>query len=225
MLNFTFEQRRAPSLATSNALYNGAVTAMTPVPTSIKQLLATSSEDQIRQWAEDVSAISEQYAVGFLTPLNESWQVGGDFNLTNTGALPAQTLDDGTVLPATPATGNIYTYSLRAIGSGLVTTNDVNVFTLSMNQGDTYHGELFAYNNTTRLGRWTLEPSLKYYQQQTDPNTDVVRWTPEFHLIYQLKDRLSLEADYTYEHVTTTSPGSSDVSQQHFFYAGYRWDI
>jgi hypothetical protein len=48
-------------------LYNSAVTAMSPVPTSIKQLLATSSEDQIRQWAEDVSAITEQYAVGFLT--------------------------------------------------------------------------------------------------------------------------------------------------------------
>ncbi|WP_310446028.1 hypothetical protein [Thiobacillus sp.] len=224
-LSFTFEQRRAPSLATSNALYNSAVTAMSPVPTSIKQLLATSSEEQIRQWAEDVSAITEQYAVGFLTPLNENWQVGGDVNLTNTGALPGQTLDDGTVLPPTPATGNIYTYSLRAIGSGLLRDNDVNVFTLSLNQGDTYHGELFAFNNTTRIGAWTLEPSLKYYQQQTDPATDLTRWTPEFHLIYQLKGSLSLEADYTYEHSKTTSPGSSDVSQQHFFYAGYRWDI
>lgn len=225
IFNFLLEQRRTPSLATSNALYNAAVTSMSPVPTSIKQLLATTTEDQIRVWAEDSSAVSKQAAAGFLMPLNETWQVGGDFNLTNTGALPGQTLADGTVLPPTPATGNIYTYSLRAIGSSFLRANDVNVFTLSLNQGDTYHGELLAYNNTTRLNRWTLEPSLKYYQQATDPNTELVRWTPEIHVAYQWKDNLSLEADYTYEHSTTDSPGNHEVSQQHFFYVGYRWDI
>ena len=78
---------------------------------------------------------------------------------------------------------------------------------------------------TTRPNLWTLEPSLKYYQQQTDPDTRLVRWTPEIHLTYLWRDNLSLEADYTYEHATTTSPGNQDVSQQHFFYAGYRWDI
>jgi len=225
MVNFLLERRRAPLLTTSNALYNPAVTNMSPVPTSIGQLLQTNSENQVRLWAKDVSAISEQAMVGFLTPLNEIWQVGADFSLSNTGALPGETLSDGTVLAPTPPTGNIYTYSMRGIGSGLLTMNDVNVFTLSLNRGDTYHGELLAYNNTTRLNRWTLEPSLKYYQQHTDPETDLVRWTPEMHLTYLWKDNLSLEADYTYEHATTTSPGNQDVSQQHFFYAGYRWDI
>ena len=198
---------------------------MSPIPTSIEQLLQTDSEDQIRTWAEEASAISESATAGFLTPLSEIWQLGGDFSWSRTGDLPGQTLDDGTVIPPTPATGNIYIYSLRAIGSGLLTTNDVNVFSLSLNNGDIYHGELFVYNNTTRLGRWTLEPSLKYYQQQSDPDTDLARWTPELHLTYLWKDNLSLEADYTYEHSTTTSPDSQDVSQQHFFYAGYRWDI
>jgi len=225
IFNFLLEQRRTPSLATSNALYNAVVTSMSPVPTSISQLLATFTEDQIRALAEDSSAISKQAAVGFLTPLNDNWQVGADFNLVNTGALPGQTLADGTVLPPSPATGNIYTYSLRAIGSSFLRANDVNVFTLSLNQADTYHGELLAYNNTTRLDRWTLEPSLKYYQQATDPNTDLARWTPEIHVTYLWKGNLSLEADYTYEHTTTDSPGNHEVSQQHFFYLGYRWDI
>ncbi|MHB1085178.1 MAG: hypothetical protein ACYCZA_10110 [Thiobacillus sp.] len=137
---------------------------MVPIPTRIKQLLQTNTEDQIRTWARDSSALSKSVTAGFLTPLNETWQLGGDFSLSNTGALPGQTLDDGTVIPPTPATGNIYTYSLRAIGSSLLTSNDVNVFSVSLNKGDTYHGELFIYNNTTRMGRWTIEPSLKYYQ-------------------------------------------------------------
>jgi tetratricopeptide (TPR) repeat protein len=223
--SFGLDYRRSPPLTTSAALYNSAVTGMTPIPTSIEQLLKTDSEDQIRTWAEEASAISESATAGFLTPLSEKWQLGGDFSWSRTGDLPGQTLDDGTVIPPTPATGNIYVYSLRAIASGLLVTNDVHVFSLSQNQGETYHGELLVYNNTTRLGRWTLEPSLKYYQQQTDPSTDLTRWTPGLHLAYLWKDNLSLEADYTFEHATTTSLDTEDISQQHFFYAGYRWDI
>jgi tetratricopeptide (TPR) repeat protein len=223
--NFLLERRRAPLLTTSNALYNSAVTSMSPVPSSIGQLLQTNSETQIRQWAADASAISEQAMVGFISPINETWQVGADFNLTNTGALPGETLSDGTVLAPTPATGNIYTYSMRGIGSSLLTENDINVFTLSLNKGDTYHGELLAFNNTTRLDVWTLEPSLKYYQQTSDPDINLVRWTPEIRLTYLWRNTLSLEADYTYEYSTTSSPGNNEVSQQHLFYLGYRWDI
>lgn len=225
MLSFLLDYRRSPLLTTSVALYNAAVTGMSPIPTSIKQLLATSTEDQIRTWAENSSAVSKLFQVGYITPLNATWQVGGDFNLTNTGPLPSATLSDGTVLPATPATGNIYAYSLRAIGSGLLMANDVNVFTLSLNKGDTFDGQLLAYNNVTRLERWTLEPSLKYYQQASDPDTRLARWTPEFHVTYLWKGNLSLEADYIYEYSTTTSPGNNEISQQHFFYVGYRWDI
>jgi tetratricopeptide (TPR) repeat protein len=223
--NFLLERRRAPLLTTSNALYNSAVTSLSPVPTSIGELLQTNSETQIRQWAADASATSEQAMVGFLSPINETWQVGADFNLTNTGALPGETLADGTVLAPTPATGNIYTYSMRGIGSGLLFENDINVFTLSLNKGDTYHGELLAFNNTTRLDVWTLEPSLKYYQQTSDPDINLVRWTPEIRLTYLWRNTLSLEADYTYEYSTTSSPGNNEVSQQHLFYLGYRWDI
>jgi tetratricopeptide (TPR) repeat protein len=224
--NFGLDYRRSPPLTTTAALYNAAVTGMSPVPVSIKQLRLTESEDQIRTWAQGASAISKSATAGFLTPLNETWQLGGDFSWASTGALPGQTLDDGTIIPPTPATGNIYTYALRAIGSSLLTANDVHVFNLSLNQGDTYHGEMLVYNNTTRLGPWTLEPSLKYYQQQTDPNTDLVRWTPEIRLTYKREgSNLSLEADYTYEHSTETAPGDESISQQHFFYVGYRWDI
>lgn len=225
MFSFLLDYRRSPLLTTSVALYNAAVTSMSPIPTSIKQLLATSTEDQVRTWADNSSAVSKLFQAGYITPLNKTWQAGGDFNLTNTGALPGSTLSDGTVLPPTPATGNIYAYSLRAIGSGLLMANDVNVFTLSLNKGNTFNGQLLAYNNVTRLERWTLEPSLKYYQQKSDPDTNLARWTPEIHLTYLWKGNLSLEADYIYEHSTTTSPGNNEVSQQHFFYVGYRWDI
>lgn len=225
MLSFLLDYRRSPFLTTSVALYNAAVTSMVPIPTSIKQLLGTSTEDQIRTWASNSSAVSKLLQVGYITPLNKIWQAGGDFSLTNTGALPGATLSDGTVLPPTPATGNIYAYSMRAIASGLLMANDVNVFTLSLNKGNTFDGQLLAYNNVTRLNRWTLEPSLKYYHQTSNPDTKLARWTPEAHLTYLWKGNLSLEADYIFEYSTTTSPGNQEISQQHFFYVGYRWDI
>lgn len=225
MFNFLLDRRRAPSLATTDALYNQTVTSLIPVPTSIKQLLLVKTEDQIRALAESTSAISEQSLIGMTMPLNSSWQLGSDLGLSRTGALPAVTLADGTTLAATPATGNIYTFSLRGIGTNLFSTQDVNVFTLSLNKGDLYHGELLAYNNVTNWERWTLEPSLQYYQQQTQPSTDLARWTPGMRLTYKLKDSLSFEADYSFDYSVTDDTVTRDVAKNHSFYVGYRWDI
>jgi hypothetical protein len=36
---------------------------------------------------------------------------------------------------------------------------------------------------------------------------------------------LSFDIEYIYEHATTDSPGTQDVSQTHYFSVGYRWDF
>jgi tetratricopeptide (TPR) repeat protein len=224
------DRRRAPTLSTNNALYNGTVTAMTPVPTTIKQLLNTFSEDQIRTLAEDATAVAYQAQLGVTTPLNATWQLGADFGLTNIGALPQVTLDDGTVLEPSPATGNIYNYVLRAIGTNLFSGRDIHVFSLSYTRAaessPAFDGIQVAYNNTTYLGdKWSLEPSLKFYAQHTDPETDLKRWTPGIRLSYRIKETLSLDAEYIFEYADTTSPGAQDVSQTHYASIGYRWDF
>ena len=229
--NLLLDRRRAPTLSTNNALYNSAVTALpAPIPTTIKQLLATYSEDQIRALAEDATAIAYQAQFGVTTPLSETWQLGADFGLTNIGALPQVTLDDGTVLNPSPSTGNIYNYALRAIGTNLFSGRDIHVFSLSYtdapNSTPAFNGVQVAYNNTTYLGnKWVLEPSLKYYSQQTDPSTDLKRWTPGIRISYRIKETLSLDAEYIYEHATANSPGTQDISQTHYFSIGYRWDF
>lgn len=228
--NLLLDRRRAPALSTNNALYNSAVTAMVPVPVSIKQLLATFSEDQIRVLAEDATAIAYQAQFGVTTPLSATWQLGADLGLTNIGALPQVILDDGTVLNPSPATGNIYNYALRAIGSNLFSGRDIHVFSLSYTRAPestpAFDGLQLAYSNTAYLGdKWVLEPSLKYYRQQTDPGTDLTRWTPGIRVSYRIKEALSLDGEYIYEHATTTSPGTEDISQTHYFSVGYRWDF
>ena len=89
-----------------------------------------------------------------------------------------------------------------------------------------FSGIQLAYNNTTYLGdKWVLEPSLKYYRQQTDPSTTLSRWTPGIRVSYRIKESLSIDIEYIYEHASTTSPGTQDASQTHYFSVGYRWDF
>ena len=228
--NLLLDRRRAPTLSTNNALYNSFVTSLVPVPDTIEQLLDTYSENQVRTWAEDATAVSKQAQFSLTTPLNETWQFGADFGLINIGALPAVTLDDGTVIEPSPATGNIYNYVLRAIGTNLFSGRDIHVFSLSYVDAPEsalpYSGVQIAYNNTTYLGnKWVLEPSLKYYLQNTDPSTDLKRWTPGLRLSYRVKETLSFDVEYIFEHATTNSPGTEDVSQTHYYSAGYRWDF
>jgi hypothetical protein len=83
-----------------------------------------------------------------------------------------------------------------------------------------------AYNDAIYLGdKWVLELSLKYYRHQTDPGTDVSRWTPGILLSYRIKESLSFDVEYIFEHATTTSPGTQDISNTHYFSLGYRWDF
>ncbi len=228
--NLLLDRRRAPTLSTHNALYNSVVTSLIPIPTSIKQLLTVRTEDQIRALAEDATAIATQAQFGLTTPLNPGWQLGADIGLTNIGALPQVTLDDGTVLNPSPATGNIMNYALRAIGTNLFSGRDINVFSLSYTDAPestpSFTGVQIAYNNTTYLGdKWSLEPSLKYYRQQTDPSTELKRWTPGIRVSYRIRESVSLDGEYIYEHATTDSPGTQDISQTHYFSLGYRWDF
>lgn len=203
---------------------------MLPVPTSIKQLLTTFSEDQIRALALNASAIAYQAQFGVTTPLSKTWQLGGDFILTNIGALPQVTLDDGTILNPSPPTGNIYSYNVRAIGTNLFSGRDIHVFSLSYTDAPSstpaFNGVQVAYNNTTYLGnKWVLEPSIKLYWQHTEPSTDLARWTPGIRLSYRIKESLSFDGEYIFEHADTTGPGTEDISKTHFFSVGYRWDF
>jgi tetratricopeptide (TPR) repeat protein len=228
-ISLLLDRRRAPTLSTNNALYNNTVTAMVPPPTSIKQLLNIYSEDEIRALAENATAVAYQAQLSLTQPLNPTWQLGLDIGMVNIGALPAVTLPDNTVIEPSPATGNMYSTSLRAIGTNLYSGRDINVFSLSYTNAPqstpAFNGVQLAYNNTTYLGdKWLLEPSLKYYRQQTDPNIDLARWTPGIRLSYRVKETLSLDGEYIYEHTTTDSPGTQDISQTHYFSLGYRWD-
>jgi hypothetical protein len=232
--NFYFDRSLAPFLSTTNALYSPAIAGATPpAPITIKELLqGTSSlglftEDQIRAITEGITAVSLQGALGFTKPINETWKIGNDFNWSRTGALPGQTLDNGLVIDPQPATGNVYSYSIKGIGANLLTSNDTNVFSLTVNKSDTTRGITLLYNNATIWNSWTFKPVLQIQRQHTETSSDTsdkTTLTPDFTVSYELRDSLSFEAEYTFEHTVTDSTASGkEKFQHHFFSLGYRW--
>ena len=216
--NALYDRRRAPSLATTNAVYGQPTT-------SISQLLLTVSEDQLREQALAITAIATQGLLGVTQSVTEKWQVGFDARYTNVGALPATEIN-GIQVPAQPATGNIWSYQMQAIGTNLYSARDFNVFGATYLTGPTYDGWLYSYNNVTRVGeRWTLEPSLRFYRQNDIFENNMRRLTPGLRLTYFLRQNFALEFEMASETTRTTGPAADDRTQRYFWYVGYRADM
>lgn len=217
-LNVLFDRRRAPSLTTTNALFGQGTT-------SIMTLLQSMTEEEIRRQARDVTATANQALIGFTTPLSKRWQIGADARLTNVGALPATVINELPV-PAQPATGNIWSYSIQTIGTNLLSGRDTHVLTGTLLRSPNFDGWLAAYNHLSFLtDNWTFEPSFKYYAQKDILDTQLTRMTPGLRLVYRIHQSVALEADALWERSKTVSTTVEDVTTRTFFSVGYRVDF
>jgi tetratricopeptide (TPR) repeat protein len=211
------DQRKAPSLATSNSVYGQTTT-------SVSTLLQTYTQQQLRQQAQGITSDVKQILASVTTPVSKSWQLGADYRLTNVGALPGVTDPvTGVVLPPTPGTGNIYGYTLQAIGSNLYSGRDISVLSSTYLKSPTYHGSYLSYNNLTGIGpNWTAEPAIRYYTQRDNMDTRINRYTAVLKLSYMWGQHVSLEGEYDYEKTITESLLQREDARNQFFYVGYR---
>jgi len=216
--NLLWDRRRAPTLATTNAII-GQPTS------SIRALLQTSTEDQLRQAALDITAVALQGSAGFTTPITERWQVGADARLINVGALP-EVVFNGVTIPAQPETGNILSYTVQAIGTRLYSPRDSNVWSVGLVNAQTYDSWLLTYNNVTHIAEnWSVEPSIRYYSQDDVTGVKLSRLSPGLRLTWRPSPWSALEFDGLYEHTSTKASSVSDTSRRSFFSLGYRLDL
>lgn len=221
-INLLWDRRRAPTLTTTNAVIGQPTT-------SISALLATNSEDKVREAALNVTAVALQASLGFTTPVSERWQVGADVRLINVGPLP-EVVFNGVTIPAQPATGDILSYSIQWIGSKLYSPRDSNVWNLSYSSADSYDSWLVTYNNVTRVSdKWSLEPSFRFYTQHDVLQTRLVRLTPGLRVTWSPTLGSAIEFDGLWERTrtTTTTIGGTgtDTSSRYFYSLGYRLDL
>lgn len=239
--NTLLDHRLAPTLMTSNALFNA------PSGSTIESLLTTMTQEQLRQQAITNTPTFDTYMLGVSHNLNTTWQVGGDvkrFNLSAPPSSPTVT----TIL----GTGATMAYTVQTIANGLFRKRDLSVLSLSFLDGETYQGTSLAFTHRMLFqDRWTLDLALSYYLQQGEPlesivdpgtgpethsiQTDSNRITPAIRISYRWGKNITFETEFGTEknitqvvdtNITSSSSSTTDQdTSRRFFMLGYRWDF
>lgn len=213
--NLTVDHRHSPLLQTSNAVIG-------ETDSSIKSQLLTLTEEQLRAQAVDRTAVLNLYLAGVTHTLNPTWQIGGNvqsFNLSGTPASGSR--------PAIPDSGDTLIYTVQGIGNSLFTNkHDISVLSLSYITNPAYDGTSIAISNrAVYRDRWTIDLSLRYYQQTSDQDVSLTRYTPQVRLGYRWRDRLTFEAEVGIEKSSEDSATTSTETTNHFYTLGYRWEF
>lgn len=217
--NLLADYRMTPSLQTANALIGEPSSSM-------HRLLGTVSESRVREMALDRTAVARLLFLGVTKPVNTTWQLGADFRLSNIGALPAMLSSTGILIPASPATGDVYNVNLQAIGTGLLAKRDITVFNAGLIAGPSYRGRSFAINNLSVLNeKWTVEPSLRMYWQRDTLDNDLRRLSPGLRVSYRWREKTAFEFEGALEHTRISGPTQNEHTLRKFFSIGYRIDI
>jgi len=217
-----YDRRKQPLLSLGNTLFF-VDPNLTVRPTTITELLATSTIEALRERARLLTATSTQGAFGFMTPVSKSWQVGFDLRLSNTTAV-APVPD---ILPTgLPSTGDIWSLGGQLIGTNLYSPRDTHVLIANVVRGPTFQGELLSYNNASSLNsEWQLEPSLKLYHQTDDTGLKMTRWTPGLRVTWRLIRQVAIESEVSVESAKTSGPNRSEDSTRTFYYLGARFEF
>ena len=225
----SLDHRRSPVLMLTSA---SDVTGM-----NINTLVNTVGDRAARRDIVRITPITNMLSAGLMHPYSEKWQFGGDFQVSSMSATEAsQNLPLTTQMPTQYAaqkdTGNTYVYSARAIGSGVLFSNDMTVFSGSYIDASkttgttTYSAQSYSVTHVARPSEgWQIDTSLRLYYQNRSDGEKLDRINPVLRALYNLNRHLSFEAEINQENETKkggTSPGSSS---RRSYYAGYRWDF
>jgi hypothetical protein len=224
VVNVLYDRRATPMLMLGNALFFPADPNATVLPRRLADLLAAGKTlELLRQQVADTTAYATQGLIGVTTPLNPHWQVGADLRLTNVGAIAPV---PGILPDGIPATGDIYTVSLQAIGTNLYSARDTHVFNVTAVKGPDYKGWLASYNHLSVVTeRWQLEPSLRLYRQDGPNGIRTTRWSPGLRVTWRGGDKWVLEGDMNVESSRTHSAQQDDNSTRLYYSLGYRLDF
>ncbi|MCB1601185.1 MAG: hypothetical protein KDI66_14310 [Xanthomonadales bacterium] len=214
VFNFLYDYRRTPTLQVSNAL-------LADPTRTLADLLDSQSSTELQLQALGLTPVSKVALAGITYPVSDRWQLGAEFRLSSlTGTEGAGDI------PPQPGTGNVYTTTLQAIGTGIFGDSGVITMTASQLSADAYDGRLFALNSRFRFGsRWTLEPAIRWYQQDNASGSSLTRLAPTLRALFQWREHFSLEGEIAYERSRSDAALVSERNNILFYYLGCRWDF
>jgi hypothetical protein len=214
-LNILADYRRSPTLQLGNLL-------LAMPGGDLRRIVDTLGIDAARDAAKAYTPVSKVYLVGVTHPVTPQWQLGLDVRLSSLSGTPASD-----VAPAQPGTGNVWTYTLQAIGTSLVARwRDILVVNGSVLDGVRLDGwQVGVDYRFSPIEPLTIQPMYRYYRQEDTLGARLLRHMPGVRVIYYVRERFSIEAEYAMEKSTSTGPSVRDASTRHFWYLGWRWDF
>ncbi len=214
-LNVGYDYRRAPMLATINALVGQGVG-------SLEELKLTYSEPEIEQLALDRSAESTTYYAGIAHEFSERLSVNIDATVSDLGATPAS----GGV-EATEATGQELYASAQLVATGLLKDGDLGI--VGVRYADTATSIRYGLDFSTRYPitqAVRINPRLRITDRQ-NKNDDGTQLSvrPSFRLNVRAGRRVSFETELGADWMQTDSAAMREESWDYFATVGYRLDF
>ncbi len=208
--------RRAPPLATSNALIGQTATSIT----ELQQTLNLNIE-QIHQLAKDRTADSKTATVGGTHKLRKNLQVNLDITLAHTGS----TISSQKV-PATPSTGTDFFISSQLVGNNLILKNDTGVLGFryfNTKASDTL--SLIANSRIPVTRNWRIYPRLQYDLRNIRNGGTQSKLRALFKTDYRLRRNVRFDLEIGYDDTTESDASQSLGSNSLFYTLGYRYDF
>jgi hypothetical protein len=204
-LNATLNRSHSPFLTTSNALIGQPLT-------SIEELLAFETEEQIRQLALDRTATSTTYSAGVSRPLFQKLQL--DFDVTSTSY--SSTIASGGV-DALPASDYKY-YSVSLLAQSLLKEGDMGIFTLRFGDTTSYRVSSLSLDMRYPLRALRINPRLRVDRrtQLLDGSSEWI-YTPMLRMQYQWRRHYYFECEAGMYLSDRALDGTSDEFRTTFF--------
>ncbi|HAF01896.1 MAG TPA: hypothetical protein DCO68_12975 [Methylophilaceae bacterium] len=215
--NLLLDHRKTPILYSETA-----VPSVTGAQ-SVSDLLGVLTKRQIITAVNSVTADTDTALFGATKQVTDKWQLGGDVRLNRTSG----TQGNGAIL-ATAGTGTVYTYSLQAIGSNTIFSEDTSVINTSLIDDPHYFAQVFGLTNVvTYRSKWHVTSSMNLYHERRDTDQKTIKAAPVVRVSYQMFDKALLETEVGFEksYVNDVANDTKTRSTREFMFIGYRWDF
>ena len=222
--NLLADHRKTPILQLINGLF-----AVSPPVSSVRHALNQGvSKEQLKDFALAQTANTDTILLGVTRQMTPRWQLGGDVSVNRTSGLKA-----AGVIPVTPDSGTVWTYTVQAIGLDTLFKNDTTVINASYAEAATSRASgptsqiysLIFSNTVVPRDKWLVNSSLKLVRLVSDPSITTHTVAPTLRVGYLLRERMTLEAEIGLELINA----ANEVGRTHTLintgFIGYRWDF
>jgi tetratricopeptide (TPR) repeat protein len=220
-VNLIVDHRTTPLLTTANSLQGQLVD-------SLDALREFYTEDQIRDLAEDRTAISDAVTLGGSYPLNERFLVNGDLTLTSiSGTDGSIGLNGAPDVASTSRTGVEKIYSLQLIGSSLFKPGDTSIAGVRFSDLEESDTASFLLNTRYPVtDRLRVNPLLQFDHTSSDDGSEDWVVEPQLLVNYRVMDRMQIEFETGAQWALLGDPVSDSVEFLDYFASiGYRYDF